>query len=98
MEQPYSTELAGFFKGLRKEAANPKLGGIANYCGITKEQLTSDLPKLDCRQFLVMLGTCMFGKICKFHHKRATKAQIETVKEKFKRFKTEPLGLKGEKK
>jgi len=45
MEQPYSTELADFFKGPCRDAGNPKLGAIANYCGITKEKLIPDLPK-----------------------------------------------------
>ena len=97
MEHPYSTELAEFFKGSLRDAGNPKLGAIAIYCGITKEQLLPDFAKQDCRQFLVM-GTCLFGKGCKFHHRTANKTQIETIKDKFKRFKTDPLGMKGEKK
>jgi len=92
---PYSHELAEFFKQPLKDAGNPGLTRICEYCGISRKQLLPELSSKDCEQFLVM-GTCMFGTNCKFDHRTATKKQISEIKEKLKRFKDDPLGLTGE--
>ena len=65
IQQPHNTDLVAFFNKKRMvDAGNPPLGQICAYCGITKEQLLPELPRIDCRQFLVM-GSCMFGSKCK---------------------------------
>ena len=93
---PYSTDLEEFFKQPLKDAGNPGLSKICDYCGITRQQLLPELTSKDCQQYLVM-GHCMFGKTCKFDHRTATKKQIFEIKDKLKRFKDDPLGLTGEK-
>ena len=93
VQQPHNTDLAAFFNKKRMaDAGNPPLGRICAYCGITKEQLLPDLPRTDCRQFLIM-GTCMFGDRCKFNHCTATTAQAKTIMEKLDRFDKDPLGM-----
>ena len=37
----------------------------------------------------------MFVKSCKFNHRTATKQQVNTIKEKLKRFSEDPMGLTG---
>ena len=93
VQQPHNTDLAAFFNKKRMaDAGNPPLGRICAYCGITKEQLLPDLPRTDCRQFLVM-GSCMFGTKCKFNHCTATPAQAKTIMEKLQRFDKDQLGM-----
>ena len=93
VQQPHNTDLAAFFNKKRMaDAGNPPLGRICAYCGITKEQLLPDLPRTDCRQFLIM-GTCMFGSKCKFNHCTATTAQAKTIMDKLQRFDKDPLGM-----
>lgn len=89
---PYSTDLAEFFEQPLKDAGNPGLSRICEYCGISRKALLPDLTSRDCEQFLVM-GKCMFGNNCKYDHRTANKKQIANVKEKLKRFKDNPLGL-----
>ena len=93
VQQPHNTDLAAFFNKKRMaDAGNPPLGRICAYCGITKEQLLPELPRTDCRQFLIM-GSCMFGDRCKFNHCTATTAQAKTIMEKLQRFDKDPLGM-----
>ena len=56
---PYRTDLEEFLNKPSKDAGNPSLGEICDYCGITRDQLLTDLDIQYCSQFLVM-GTCMF--------------------------------------
>ena len=93
--QPYSAELKAMLQQPIKDAGDPPLFKILEYCGLSTDQLLPDLDKTDCRQFLVM-GSCMYGKSCRFNHRTATKQQITSLKEKLKRLIDEPLGLKGE--
>ena len=75
---PYSTDLEGFLNKPSKDAGNPSLVKICDYCGVTSKQLLPDLEKQDFRQFLV--GMRMFGKSCKFNHCTSIKQQVATIK------------------
>lgn len=93
--QPYSKELLEFFKEPNGATGNPYLGQICKYCGTSPEQLVPDLGRDDCRNFVV-LGGCKYGSSCRFNHKTASKRQVEKITNMLKRFKEEPLGLRGE--
>jgi hypothetical protein len=88
-------DLLAFFKDPNGASGNPYLVRICKYCGISPEQLVPDLGNNDCRNFLV-LGGCKFGSSCRFNHKTATKKQVEAITIMLKRFKEEPLGMRGE--
>lgn len=97
MNHPHSKELIEFFKDSGDAARQPSLKRVCDYCGITPEQLVpADLGADYCRNYLVT-GQCMFGTTCQFHHSTAAKKQIAMITSKLKRYKEDPLGLKGEK-
>ena len=77
--QPYNTDLEDFLKKLSKDAGNPSLGGICDYCGVTSKHMLKYLDKQDCQHFLAM-GTYTFGKSCEFNHRTATKQHVNTIK------------------
>ena len=42
VEEPYSKELKALFAQPFRDAGNPGLGKLREYCGIMKEQMVSD--------------------------------------------------------
>ena len=96
LNHSHSNELVEFFKDVDAAAGKPSLKRICEYCGITPEQLVPDLAQDDYRNHLVT-GRCRFGATCKFHHRTANKKQIAAIMAKLQGYKTNLLGLKGEK-
>ena len=78
-----------------KDANYPGINRICEYCAVSKEAIIPNMGRDDCIQYL-LTGNCKYGKQCKFHHKTATKAQVNGITAKLERFLKDPSGIKGE--
>ena len=85
-----------FYKPLT-ESNYPPIYRLYYYCGCTKETLVPDMDTKDCRQLLITVR-CILGNSFKFNHRTVTKNQVECIKDKIKRFISDPLEITGEKK
>lgn len=92
--EPFNEALKTLLDQPRKDAGYPRFGAMCEFCGITEKNLVTGLTTKDCRQFF-LTGSCMFGAVCRLHHRRATPVQVREIETKLDRFIKEPLGLKG---
>ena len=80
-----------------RDADYPTVSQICDYCSITREQLIPPTVTNDiCRNFFLQ-GKCKFGKSCRFKHEKPSPEEVHFMLNKVKRFKTDPLGMKGKK-
>ncbi len=95
LREPYSQEMASVITRPWEEANKPGVAKICTYCGVTKADLLPDFsPSKDCLQWL-LFGKCWHKGRCKYHHRTATRKQVEAINDKWSRFITDPDGCKA---
>ena len=94
--QPYSVEMKNTFDLPMKEANNPGINCICEFCVVSKESLIPNLGPKYCIQ-LLFTGNCKYRKTCKFGHKTVTKVQIVVITDKFGCFLKNTSTIKGDK-
>jgi len=92
--EPFNQDIKTLLEQPRRDAGYPRFTVMCEFCGITEKKLVTGLTNKDCRQFF-LTGSCMYGKACRLHHRKATTAQVKEIETKLARFISEPLGIKG---
>ena len=94
--QTDSAELKNISDLQMRDANNPGINHIFDFCAVSKEYVMPNFGPQDCMQFL-LTGNCKYGKTCKFYHKNATRVQVAGITDKLGRFLKTPSSIKGEK-
>ena len=94
-EHPWNPKLKEALAGPLKQAKFPGLAQIKKFCGLAAGDMVIPNGKNDdCRHYFI-LGSCRFGKACKFTHGTASDNQAATILSKLEKFINEPDGVRG---